>query len=168
MSKVYLLQYPSGKWVQRDDSSGPMSTGGCPFPVDSIERATFWYDKDEALKYAHTCKSDGFKLYWFEASPKLATVSPAEKARAAEDKEYLEYIRLAQKYGVVELPKCGFNEAWVGSCKMSAVPGELRCEAHLKKKCYKCGEQAVKTCGHTSQFVCGTPTCAQHQCHADG
>lgn len=160
---IYLLQYPTGEWVRRDDS-----TGGYPERVKSLQNATFWYDKDEVLRYAHICKADGLSLYWFEAKPIKADVSPAEAARARGDKEYLEYMRLAKKYGGVELGKCKFDIPWVGKCKKSVEPGEFYCAEHLKEKCYKCKRQATKGCAHTSQFVCGYPMCDEHNHHSDG
>lgn len=52
---VYLLRYADGNYVQRDDSTGPMSTGGYPFPVDDVERATQWSDPQKAASYANVC-----------------------------------------------------------------------------------------------------------------
>lgn len=52
---VYLLRYTDGRYVQRDDSTGPMSTGGYPFPVADIERATQWNTPEEAASYATVC-----------------------------------------------------------------------------------------------------------------
>ena len=53
--QVFVLQYKDGKFVKRDDSTGPMSTGGYPFPVDSIEDATRWDTIEEAARYGTTC-----------------------------------------------------------------------------------------------------------------
>lgn len=164
---IYLLKYPDGKWVYRDDSSGPMSTGGYPFRVDTIKRATFWYDKEAAIKYAHVCRSDNFTLWQFDVDPERSNISIAERAKATEDKEYLEYLRLDKKYNSV-IEECPFIMAWVGRCKEDSEPGETYCHNHLEKKCFKCSRQATRDCGHTSQFVCGAPSCDEHQHHVDG
>lgn len=167
---VYLLRYgPAGAWVERDDSTGPMSTGGYPMQAKDIRSATLWHDKAKALKYAHTCKDIGpFVLFEYEIEPKQSKVSQIELAQASEDKEYLEYLRLAEKYGV-EIPelKCKFNMAWRGICEVKTVVGKEYCAKHLGEKCFSCGKQATRDCDHTSQFVCGMPMCDEHR-HTHG
>ena len=67
------------------------------------------------------------------------------------------------------LPKCTFVEAWIGRCNHPEAKYGL-CDKHLRTECWKngCKNRVVATCGHTSQFVCGTPYCAEHKHHADG
>lgn len=166
---VYLLRYgPAGAWVQRDDSTGPMSTGGYPFKAKDIFSATRWTRKEDALKYAHICRDMGpFVLFEYEIESKQSKVSQIELAQASEDKEYLEYLRLAEKYGV-EIPelKCEFSVAWVGACGQRTVNGREYCRVHLEKKCFSCDKQATRDCDHTSQFVCGMPMCDEHRHHS--
>ena len=47
----YILKYKNGRFVKRDDSTGPMSTGGYPDEVDTLEHATMWDTIEEAAKY---------------------------------------------------------------------------------------------------------------------
>ncbi len=54
--------------------------------------------------------------------------------------------------------KCKFDNAWIGICSHLVSNEGDKCAEHSKIKC-GCGEQATHTCGHTSQFVCGTPLC---------
>lgn len=51
---VYVLKYKDGRYVKRDDSTGPMSTGGYPFPVDSVDDATKWDTPEDAARYGNT------------------------------------------------------------------------------------------------------------------
>lgn len=163
------MQYEDGSWVQRDDSTGPMSTGGYPLKVKELRKATQWTDKQEALKYRHTCRTDGpWTLHVLVLKTVPEIITPADEAEARQDKEFLEFQRLAKKYGVTGTGECPFSEAWVGKCKKTPEVGELYCENHKKKKCFKCGRQATRDCGHTSQFVCGTPMCDEHFHHSDG
>ena len=57
----YILLYPNGKYVKRDDSTGPMSTGGYPFPVNEVEKATTFKTLEDAVRYANTGQ-EGFKI----------------------------------------------------------------------------------------------------------
>jgi hypothetical protein len=50
---VYVLKYKNGRYVKRDDSTGPMSSGGYPFPVDSIDDATKWDTPEGAARYGN-------------------------------------------------------------------------------------------------------------------
>ena len=59
---------------------------------------------------------------------------------------------------------CGFKRAWTSPCNLPKLEGEEVCSVHIDKKCW-CGGQAVKECSVASSFVCGTPTCADHECH---
>lgn len=169
MSKVealFVMQYPDGSWVQRDDSSGPMSTGGYPFKVKELRRATVWTDKKKALEYRHTCRSDGpWTLHSLELKTTPEVITPAEEAEARGDKEFLEFQRLAKKFGVTGTGECPFIEAWIGKCKKTPEVGELYCDRHKDQKCWKCGTQATSNCAHAGQFVCGTPQCAKHSHH---
>ncbi len=54
MKDLFVLMYNDGKFVQRDDSTGPMATGGYPFRVDDIEDATTWDSAAKAAEYAMT------------------------------------------------------------------------------------------------------------------
>ena len=163
------MQYADGTWVRRDDSSGPMSTGGYPSKVKDLSLATVWKDKSIALKYRHTCRNDGpWTIHRLELNTLAEVITPAEEAEASGDKEFIEFQRLAKKYGVTGIGECPFNEAWVGKCKKTPEIGELYCEKHKGQKCFKCGAQATKNCGHTSQFVCGVPMCDEHKHHGDG
>jgi len=56
---------------------------------------------------------------------------------------------------------CPFDVAYAGSCGKPVREGSY-CQQHTKDKCWQCGEQAIRTCSHTSQFVCGMPMCADH------
>lgn len=164
MSKVetlFVMQYPDGTWVKRDDSTGPMSTGGYPYAVEGISLATVWRDKMGALKYRHTCKGE-WTVHALEMRTTPEVITPAEEAEARGDKEFKEFQRLAKKFGITGTGECPFDEAWRGKCKKAPEIGELYCDRHKDKKCWKCGVQATSDCGHTSQFVCGTPMCAQH------
>jgi hypothetical protein len=160
MSK-FIMKYLNGSFVERDDSTGPMSTGGYPMETKEVWRATQWDNREDALKYRHTCHEE-WTLHEItvEVSGPL-TISPREKAVASGDKEYAEFVRLSQKFGVSS-DKCPFVEAWIGKCNKDTVPGELFCAKHLGEKCWKCKGQAVENCGHTSQFVCGMPYCKEH------
>ena len=59
--------------------------------------------------------------------------------------------------------ECPFDIAWVGKCGKTVKHGKF-CEYHSTLKCRVCGEQATKTCGKTSQFVCGMPLCDKCKC----
>jgi hypothetical protein len=55
---------------------------------------------------------------------------------------------------------CGFDIAWVGTCKQEADQTGF-CEEHRKEKC-RCGRQAIRSCDATiGPFVCGFPTCGR-------
>lgn len=165
MSAMYIMKWPSGEWVQRDDSTGPMSTGGYPMKVKEIHRATIWTDKMEALRYRHTCRTDNLSLYILNMKTALEEITPAEEAEASGDKEFLEFQRLAKKYGMMGAGECPFSVAWVGKCKNIPEIGEIYCSKHKNVKCFKCDAQAVRDCEHTSQFVCGVPMCKEHNHH---
>jgi len=53
---------------------------------------------------------------------------------------------------------CNFNEAWRGNCKERSP-----CKIHKGTCCWKCGEQATRSCDHTGAFVCGVPCCPKHR-----
>lgn len=160
------MQYADGAWVQRDDSTGPMSTGGYPMKVTHLSKATVWDDKMDALKYRHTSREYGpWTIHLLELNAIPEIITPAEEAEASGDKEFAEYQRLAKKYGMTGTGECPFVEAWVGKCKKTPEIGEQFCERHKGEKCFKCKRQATKNCGHTSQFVCGVPECDQHSHH---
>lgn len=55
---------------------------------------------------------------------------------------------------------CGYSEPWIGICSNTAS----QCEKHDKLRCVKCKKKAVRGCEETSQFVCGTPLCADCEC----
>lgn len=158
--RVYVMQYPDGKWVQRDDSTGPMSTGGYPFPVDDLLRATQWKVKEEALRYRGVTKED-WKVFFIDLVPVEDTVTPYEVAKASGDKEYEEYLRLARKFGTMS-ETCPFVIGWVGQCKKGVEAGEIYCEKHREEKCFSCKGQATRDCSHAGQFVCGMPMCDRH------
>ena len=54
--------------------------------------------------------------------------------------------------------RCIFDEAWVGRCKNIPIAGN-RCPKH-ELKCSGCGGEAIQSCDHTGQFVCGSPLCS--------
>jgi len=170
MSKVeqlFVMQYVTGEWVRRDDSTGPMSTGGYPSPVKELSKATVWEDKAKALKYRHTCRSDGpWTLHALELQTTPEIITPAEEAEASGDKEFLEFQRLAKKFGVAGTGECPFQKSWVGKCKRTPEVGEIYCDAHKDERCWSCKGQATSDCGHTSQFVCGMPQCDRHPHHS--
>jgi len=60
--------------------------------------------------------------------------------------------------------KCPFDRAWMSRCGEPAAPGSSFCEKHAAWRCQACGKPAVKDCGETYQFVCGTPLCAACEC----
>lgn len=51
-NEKFVLMYKDGSFVQRDDSTGPMSSGGYPYPVQTINEATMWDTAHEAASYA--------------------------------------------------------------------------------------------------------------------
>lgn len=161
---LYVMQYPDGSWVQRDDSSGPMSTGGYPFPVKELSKATVWDSKEKALKYRATGR-ENFTLHRLTLATKEETITPIDEAEARGDEEFKEYQRLAKKFGIKGVGECPFVEAWVGKCKKAPEIGELYCDRHKDMKCYRCGAQATSNCAHAGQFVCGTPMCDIHTHH---
>lgn len=55
---VYILKYQDGSYVKRDDSIGPMSSGGYPYRVNDIEKATRWDDLESASRYASHFQSE--------------------------------------------------------------------------------------------------------------
>ena len=163
MSDLYVMRMPDGHWVKRDDSTGPMSTGGYPYPVDDLDRATRWTSVEDALKYMGVMK-EPWTVHKLTLSTVEVTVTPLMKAKATGDDEYLEYLRLQRKYGDVD-EKCPFDKSWVGKCKKTPEIGEIYCDEHKDSKCFKCGAQATRDCDHTGQFVCGVPMCDQHRHH---
>ena len=53
---------------------------------------------------------------------------------------------------------CPYFPAYSGRCNgMKGASGY--CIKHTEKKCCVCGDQAVRECNHTGQFVCGYPLC---------
>ena len=63
------------------------------------------------------------------------------------------------------MARCVFDECWVGRCKADGEGDPPLCGSHRGRKCW-CGAQAVKNCSVASSFVCGMPTCADHECQA--
>lgn len=55
---LHVLKYKDGAYVKVDDSSGPMSTGGYPYRVDSVDKATSWTDVGKAFDYARMFKNE--------------------------------------------------------------------------------------------------------------
>lgn len=51
-NQLFVLMYEDGTFVKRDDSTGPMSTGGYPYPVLEVEEATWFESIEAAAKYA--------------------------------------------------------------------------------------------------------------------
>ena len=160
------MQYADGSWVQRDDSTGPMSTGGYPSKVKELSKATRWETTEAAMKYRHTCRSDGpWSLHRLEMTTVPEIITPAMEAEAADDPDFRKFQELAKKYGMTGTGECPFNRAWIGKCKKSPEIGELFCEDHKGLKCWKCKAQATSDCSHAGQFVCGTPQCDKHSHH---
>lgn len=63
---------------------------------------------------------------------------------------------------------CVYTEAWVGECGERAVTSDPPlCSEHRGETCW-CGEQAVRECPFTGQFVCGRPLCESHECNRTG
>ena len=54
VQNVFVLKYSDGRYVKRDDSTGPMSTGGYPYPVESVYDATKWNTIEDAARYGNT------------------------------------------------------------------------------------------------------------------
>jgi hypothetical protein len=52
---------------------------------------------------------------------------------------------------------CDFSIAWVGRCK-----NRTPCPDHDRERCFLCHGRATGQCDHAGQFVCGTPTCDDH------
>lgn len=73
---VFVLQYEDGKYVKRDDSTGPMSTGGYPSPVNTMREATFWHSSSVAARYAKTCRSMGVKQLVYPVKVQYTLVEP--------------------------------------------------------------------------------------------
>ena len=159
------MQYASGEWVQRDDSNGPMATGGYPFKVKELSKATRWETPEAALKYRAVGQDWDWTLHRLEMTTVKETITPAMEAAARGDEEFKEFQRLAKKYGLNGTGECPFNRAWIGKCKKVPAVGELYCDDHKELKCFKCGAQATADCSHAGQFVCGVPHCAQHNHH---
>jgi len=163
--EIYVLQYASGEWVKRDDSTGPMSTGGYPFPTDELRRATQWTSVEDALKYRGIVgKNEGWTLHRLTFNTVPVTITSLMEAKANGDEEYLNYLRLKRKFGEVD-EECPFIVSWVGKCKQVPDVGEIYCPKHKNEKCFKCGAQATRDCDHTGQFVCGVPMCDEHKHH---
>lgn len=162
VDKIYVMKYPDGKWVRRDDSSGPMSTGGYPFPTDDLRLATQWTSIDGALKYKGTCK-EPWTLHMLTMSTIEIPITPAMEAKATGDTEFIEFLRLKRKYGEYD-EQCPFIKSWVGKCKVEPEIGELYCPTHKDAKCGTCGAQATHDCEATiGAFVCGGMLCAEHR-----
>ena len=138
------------------------ASGGYPHMVSDLWRAELWKEKTQALRYRVTMhKETEWVLQRVRYELVDEYISQGDLAEARQDPEYKEFIRLAQKFGVAE-KKCVRDVSWAGRCRKDAILGEDFCEQHLKDKCFKCGAQAVKDCGHAGQFVCGMPECAKH------
>lgn len=164
--KIYVLRAPDGEWVKRDDSTGPMSSGGYPYKVPGLARATQWDSIEDALKYRHMFKSEGWTLHLLTLSTVEVAITPLMEAKASGDDEYIEYLRLKRKFGEID-EECPFIRSWVGKCKKTPDVGEIYCPEHVESKCFQCGGQATRDCEHTTQFVCGVPMCAEHR-HTHG
>lgn len=168
MSKAqYVMKYPDGKWVQRDDSTGPMSTGGEAFPASDIWKATRWDTPEAALKYRATggTRDSDWTLHQLKLESIPVDITPAMEAEARGDDEFKEYQRLAKKYGIKGVGECPYDQPWAGKCKRETEIGELFCETHKGLECYKCGAQATSGCAHAGQFVCGVGQCDLHKRH---
>lgn len=159
----YVMQTKEGQWVSIDQSSG-----GYPHFVDSLFRAEKFETPLKALEYRKHWWDEGWTLHRLVLKTVPELITPAMEAEARGDKEFAEYQRLAKKFGQTGTGECPFVEAWIGKCKKTPEVGELYCERHKEIKCFECGAQATKNCGHTSQFVCGAPMCDQHRHHSDG
>lgn len=55
---IHVLKYMEGDYVQVDNSSGPMSSGGYPQRTTDIDKATQWVQIDEATRYAQMFKTE--------------------------------------------------------------------------------------------------------------
>ena len=55
---------------------------------------------------------------------------------------------------------CKFDCAHHGPCGSLFVGPDGMCEKHSKAVCVSCGAKAIGECSHASQFVCGSPLCA--------
>lgn len=53
---------------------------------------------------------------------------------------------------------CRYVLAWRGRCCDPVQEREV-CSIHANIICASCGQQAVRECSHTGQFVCGAPLC---------
>lgn len=94
----YVMQYPDGQWVVRDDSTGPMSTGGYPFPTTDVSKATTWDTMQKALKYRAVGKNN-WTVHVLTYHTENMHLSEEDIARELGDAEYLEYLRLKKIYG---------------------------------------------------------------------
>lgn len=60
-----------------------------------------------------------------------------------------------------EVHLCGFDEAWIGHCKVAVAAAGEYCGKHSQEKC-RCGLQATGNCDATiGPMVCGIPTCGR-------
>jgi hypothetical protein len=48
---AFAIRNPDGTWVAKDTSTGPMASGGYPYPVNQLARATFWPTRSSAESY---------------------------------------------------------------------------------------------------------------------
>lgn len=55
--------------------------------------------------------------------------------------------------------RCGYDRPWQGPCT-----NPKPCEKHADEVCW-CGAQATRGCSIASSFVCGNPTCDEHECN---
>lgn len=58
-----------------------------------------------------------------------------------------------------ESATCGYDRPWQSPC-----PNPRPCTEHANKRCW-CGATATRGCDFESGFVCGNPTCAEHECN---
>jgi hypothetical protein len=56
---------------------------------------------------------------------------------------------------------CGFEEAWIGSCKVEVSELAPRCDKHKDRTCGSCGQPATRNCEETGQLVCGEDLCGE-------
>lgn len=156
-SPRYVIAHQSGGWV----SGLKNAIVQC---VTDLTEAKTWGDKIEAVRF--TQENNGmWTIHRLKLSTTPEIITPAEDAEARGDEEFLEFQRLAKKFGKAGTGQCPFNEAWVGKCGNTPEVGELFCERHKDMKCYKCGAQATSNCAHAGQFVCGVPQCDVHNRH---
>lgn len=66
----------------------------------------------------------------------------------------------ARKVDQVSRVTCTFSLAYTGLCGSVYVGPSGMCAEHDKTLCVACGAKALGQCAHASQFVCGSPLCA--------